>query len=116
MMDAIRHGLSNYVNFSGRTDRATFWWWVLAVFLLMVVLSLIDNVVLGAGEAGSVGILSAIATLGLFLPGLAISVRRLHDIGKSGWWILIGLVPIVGFFVLLYFYVQPSQSAAAATA
>ena len=54
--------------------------------------------------------LSGVFSLGVLLPSLAVGARRLHDIGKSGWWLLIYLIPLVGWLVLLFFAVQPSQS------
>lgn len=114
--EAVRSAFSNYVNFSGRATRPQFWWWVLFVFIVVFVLGMIDGAIvapmLGA-EAFSEDAsqpLSLIAALGLFLPNLAVSVRRLHDIGKSGWWILIGLIPVLGLLVLIYWYVQPGEA------
>ena len=56
--------------------------------------------------------LSLLVTLALIIPNIAVGVRRMHDIGRKGWWLLIGLIPMIGFFVLLYFYVQPSDETA----
>lgn len=119
MRAAIRSVLSQYATFSGRARRPEYWWWVLFLFLLVSVTRLIDYTVimplLGAtGEARQDGQpLSAIVSLALLLPTLAVGVRRLHDIGRSGWWMLMSLVPIVGTLVLLYFFVQPSRDRAA---
>lgn len=93
----------NYVNFQGRARRKAYWMFVLFNFIVAIIASIVDNV-LGAG-----GIISGLYGLAIFLPGLAIGVRRLHDIGKSGWWLLIALIPIVGFIVLLVFAVTDSQ-------
>ncbi|MDX5392303.1 MAG: DUF805 domain-containing protein [Caulobacteraceae bacterium] len=107
MIEAVKHGLANYMNFEGRTGRSTFWWWILAVFLAAIVAGILD-----AGlSAGDLEPFSLLLTLGLFLPNLAMSVRRLHDTGRTGWWVLIGLIPIIGFLVLIFFYVQPSNPA-----
>lgn len=113
--EAVRSAFSNYVTFSGRAARPEFWWWVLFVVLLMAVTSIIDGLLVAPllgfsafqGEAGQP--LGVIVSLAIFLPGLAIAIRRLHDTGRSGWWILIGLIPIIGALILLYWYVQPSQ-------
>ena len=117
MQHAVRHVLGNFATFRGRTSRETFWWWVGFVILLMVVTRLIDAALIVPmlgferwdAEAGQP--LSFLVSLVLLLPNLAVSVRRLHDIGRTGWWVLIGLVPIIGFLVLLYFFVQPSDAA-----
>lgn len=91
-LEAIESGLRNYVQFEGRASRSEYWW-----FALFTVLA-----------AGPVSILSewasGVAALLLFLPSLAVAVRRLHDTDRSGWWLLIGLVPLVGTIVLLVFY------------
>lgn len=103
--EAVKTCFSKYVDFTGRAPRSEFWWWVLFVIIVSVVLSIIDFSVLGAGESG-ISVLSSLWSLATLLPGLAVSVRRLHDTDRSGWWILIAFIPIIGFLVLLYFYVQ----------
>lgn len=116
--EAVKSAFSNYINFSGRATRPEFWWWVLFVFIILFVLGIIDGAIIApmlgfeafADNAGQP--LSLLASLGLFLPNLAVAVRRLHDIGRSGWWILIGLIPVVGFVVLIYWYVQPGSEGA----
>ncbi|MDP3382232.1 MAG: DUF805 domain-containing protein [Phenylobacterium sp.] len=107
MIEAVRYGFANYMNFDGRTNRATFWWWVLAVFLAAIAASILDDG-LAPGGVEPFGLL---LTLGLFLPHLGMAIRRLHDTGRSGWWVLIGLIPLLGLLVLIYFYVQPSDPA-----
>lgn len=94
---AIITCLTKYVDFDGRASRSEFWWFFLFQFLVVVILSVL------------LSILGTIASLALLLPGLGASVRRLHDIGKSGWWILIGLIPLIGWLIALYWAVQPSQ-------
>lgn len=89
-----------YAEFNGRARRKEYWMFVLFNFIFAIVVSVIDTIL------GSTGILSILYTLFIFLPSLAVTVRRLHDTGRSGWWLLIGLVPIIGFFVLLFFMVQ----------
>lgn len=115
---SVRTVFSNYVNFSGRATRPEFWWWTLFVFILSLVLQIVDGAVVApllgfsafAPEAGNP--LSAVASLALLLPSLAVGVRRLHDIGRSGWWLLIALIPIIGLLVLIYWHVQPSEDGA----
>lgn len=103
--EAIRTVLGKYATFSGRAIRSEFWWWTLAVFIANMILGVIDAFLFGSGP-GSVGVLGAIFSLAVLLPGLAVSVRRLHDLDKSGWWLLIILVPLLGFLLLLYWFVQ----------
>src|SRR6185503_2109130 len=101
--DAISDGLSKYVMFSGRSSRPAYWWFYL-FGLLVVLAALIIDYAIGAG-----GILYALASLALLLPNLAVLVRRLHDSGHSGWWVLIGIVPLIGAIVLLVFTLQGSE-------
>ena len=101
--DAIRDGFSKYVTFSGRSSRSAYWWWYLFGILVLVV-SLAIDYALGAG-----GILYVLVALAMLLPNLAVLVRRLHDAGHSGWWVLIGLLPLIGAIVLLVFTLQGSD-------
>lgn len=98
----------NYVNFSGRARRKAYWMFVLFNLIALFVAGAIDNVLGLVGQNGY-GPLSGLYGLAVFLPGLALAVRRLHDTGRSGWWFLIALVPLVGWIVLLVFFVSDSQ-------
>jgi len=102
-MTAIQAGFRNYVNFSGRASRSEYWWWVLFVVIVGIVASFIDISIVGNAQFGPVGGLTSLA---LLLPNIGISVRRLHDRDKSGWFILIGLIPLVGAIILLVWFVQ----------
>lgn len=102
--DAVRSALTKYATFSGRARRSEYWFFTLAYLIASVVANILDQVI---GSQLFVYILA----LALFLPSLAVGIRRLHDTGRSGWWLLLGLVPIVGFIVLIVFYVQDSQPA-----
>ena len=100
--EAIKDGFGKYVTFSGRSSRSAYWYWALFGFIVAVVATIID---LAIGSR----IVSLLATLALLLPGLAVGFRRLHDTGRTAWWILIALVPFIGFIVLLVFMLQPSD-------
>ena len=100
--------LKNYAGFSGRARRKEFWFFALFNFLISFGLGIIDGI-LGLGGDSGIGILGLLYSLAVFIPGLAVSIRRLHDTGRSGWWLLISLVPIVGFFVLLFFFIGDSD-------
>ncbi|MDM4723359.1 DUF805 domain-containing protein [Micromonospora sp. WMMA1363] len=103
---AVRSVLSQYIGFSGRARRAEYWWFFLFSVLVGIV-TLILDIALGTDELGaSTGLFNLIATLALWLPSLAVAVRRLHDTDRSGWLVLIGLVPLIGAIVLLVFFVQ----------
>jgi len=113
---AVRQCLRKYATFSGRATRAEFWWWSLACYLAIVVVTLLDGVLsavliaLGVPFFSPLGLLLAV---GAFLPSLAVAVRRLHDIGKSGWWLLLwyaiqlaaSLTILVSVFALLFLLV-----------
>jgi uncharacterized membrane protein YhaH (DUF805 family) len=94
--------LKNYATFSGRARRKEFWMFALINFVIMVILSALDM-------ALGIGLLSGLYALGVLLPSLAVGARRLHDIGKTGWWQLIGLVPLIGLLVLIIFFVMDSN-------
>lgn len=107
--DAIKSVFSQYVGFKGRARRSEYWWFVLFTFLVILAAAILDNVLgLTVGEDSSTGYITLVAYLALLLPTLAVAVRRLHDTDRAGWWLLIGLVPIVGGIVLLVFYVLDS--------
>jgi uncharacterized membrane protein YhaH (DUF805 family) len=93
---AVRTGLAKYVDFTGRAARSEYWWFVLFQALAVVAAGILDIFI---------GFLQPLVILGLILPGIAVTVRRLHDTDRSGWWFLISLVPLVGFVVLLVFLV-----------
>lgn len=99
--DAIKIGFQKYIGFSGRAARSEYWYWVLFVVLVQIVAWLIDMTLFGFNTTG-VNPIGALASLALFLPGLAVSIRRLHDIDRVGWWVLLALIPIVGAIVLIY--------------
>lgn len=92
--------LKNYVNFEGRATRAEFWWFFLFNFIVGLIFGLF-------GKVGT--ILSGIWSLAILLPQLGLGVRRLHDINKSGWYWLIGLIPIVGWIILIIWWAQPGE-------
>lgn len=83
-----------YATFTGRAARSEFWWFT----LFSVIVSLIT-----AAISDGVNLIYSLAVL---LPSLAVGVRRLHDLGRTGWWMLISLIPLIGLLVLLFFFVQ----------
>ena len=98
--------LQKYTVFSGRARRQEYWMFTLFSVIISFVLSIIDQQVLKS----SPGILSSLYSLAVLSPSLAVSARRLHDTGRSGWWILISLVPVIGWIVIIYFLVQDSEA------
>jgi len=103
-IDWAMRPLTKYADFSGRAPRAEYWWFYLLTVVAYVVATILDSII-GAGGVGGFGLVSVVVMLGLFLPSLAAGVRRLHDTDRSGWWLLIALVPLVGAIVLLVFWV-----------
>ncbi|MWP47073.1 DUF805 domain-containing protein [Gilliamella sp. Pas-s27] len=87
----------NYVNFNGRARRKEYWMFVLFSVILTTIAIFIDQMI------GSPFAITAILTLALLLPNLAVTVRRLHDISKSGWWILLQFIPYVGGIIIFVF-------------
>jgi uncharacterized membrane protein YhaH (DUF805 family) len=101
--------LKNYTGFSGRARRKEYWMFALFNFIFAVVAMILDNVLGTAFEGVGYGLFYILYVLAVLIPGLAVSVRRLHDVGKSGWMILIGLIPIIGWIWLLVLMVTDSK-------
>lgn len=103
--EAVERALKqNYCNFSGRASRSEFWWFVLFNFILSAVISIVF-----CWSQDTMNVITGLVNLALLLPSLGLAVRRLHDIGKSGWWIFISLIPIVGWILLIVWYCKDSQ-------
>ena len=100
---AIRNQISNVLNFQGRASRSAYWWYALALLIVDVVLQIIS----GVAGSSALTLLVSLILIVVGLSGLSVGVRRLHDTNKSGWWILIGLIPIVGAIVLIVFMCTP---------
>ena len=115
MIESYRDVLRHYATFSGRTGRAGYWWFVLANFIITFALylpALIAGSLGGSNPATSLlAIPVALYGLALLIPSIALSVRRLHDIGASGWWYLLIFVPVIGGLALLIMHVMASQPA-----
>ncbi|NHA68181.1 DUF805 domain-containing protein [Phycicoccus flavus] len=107
-VDAVKTCFAKYVGFSGRARRSEYWWWVLFTSIVGIVALIID-VSIGTRTDSGVGIVQSILGLALLLPNLAVSIRRLHDTSRSGWWILLGFIPLIGAVILIVFYVQDSH-------
>jgi uncharacterized membrane protein YhaH (DUF805 family) len=95
--DAIRSGFRNYVTFSGRASRSEFWYWTLFALLVAIASSIVDHTIFPFASTGPI---EGLTSLVLFLPGLAVSIRRLHDIDRTGWWWLIAFT-VIGIILLL---------------
>jgi uncharacterized membrane protein YhaH (DUF805 family) len=104
--------LRKYATFSGRATRSEYWYFFLFFLLLFIGASMIDGVVGTLGKYGNTGVVGAICILVFLLPSLAVAARRLHDIGKSGWWQLINIIPIIGPIVLIFWLAKDSEPGA----
>ena len=110
--EAVRTVLGKYATFSGRAQRSEYWWWFLFSFIVLNICNLIDGFVVAPllgfpafdQEAGSP--ISLVMSLVFLLPNLAVGIRRLHDLDKSGWWCLIAFIPIIGIIVIIYWFVH----------
>ena len=96
---AIAAGFQSYVNFSGRAARSEYWFWTLFVVLVSLAATLID---LALFQNLDFSPLQGLVGLGLFLPGLAVSIRRLHDVDRTGWWLLLVFTVVGGILLLIW--------------
>lgn len=108
-MNWYLHVLKNYAVFKGRARRKEYWFFILISFIVAFVLSFADQALNTPGASEGSGLLGAIYSLAVLFPTIPVGVRRLHDTGRTGWWMLIVLLPIIGALVLLYFFVLDSQ-------
>ena len=98
-MNWYLQALKKYADFSGRARRKEYWFFILFYLIILIVLMIVDGFVGTQLGGAGFGILTCIYALAMLIPALAVTVRRLHDTGRSGWWILIQFVPLVGSIV-----------------
>jgi uncharacterized membrane protein YhaH (DUF805 family) len=101
MIEAVKAVFSKYATFEGRARRSEYWWFFLFSMIIAIVLNLIRP-----------GVLGGIWSLVTLLPSLAVGARRLHDIDRTGWWLLIGFIPLIGWIVLIVFFATRGQPGA----
>ena len=104
MQTAVKTVLSKYATFSGRARRSELWYFLLFTFIVSFVASIIDIVLLKGTP-----VLASVVTLAFLLPSIAVSIRRLHDLNKSGWWYLVALIPLAGLILLFWFIGEGTQ-------
>jgi uncharacterized membrane protein YhaH (DUF805 family) len=97
-MTAVKHCFNNYFVIDGRAQRSQYWWYALFTAIVAIIASLLDALI-------GFPILYMIFALGTLAPSICVGIRRMHDHDKSGWWLLIALVPVIGFLYLLYLLV-----------
>ncbi len=118
--DSIKTCFSKYATFSGRASRPEYWWFVVFFIVADLLLATLDSVLFGtvvttsnSFEASTnTPILSGLFGLAMFLPTISVTVRRLHDGGRSGWWYWIALIPLVGFIVLIVWLASAGERVA----
>ncbi len=108
--DAVSAGFRNYFDFQGRAVRSEFWWFILFTFLLGLGSAVADmSFGLSSSDGMTAGPINTVAGLATLIPTLSLGARRLHDIGRTGWWQLLALTGI-GIFVLIYWWCQPTSA------
>lgn len=105
ILDWFKKALRNYTNFSGRARRKEYWYFVLVQMGLIIVAMILDAIIFNS----ETGLFYIVVALGLFLPGLAVTIRRLHDTSRSGWWFLLSILPLIGSIVLLVFLASDTK-------
>lgn len=94
--------LENYANFNGRARRAEFWWFTLANVIISIVLQIIDSII-------GLPILGGLYGLAVLIPGIAVAIRRLHDVEKSGWFLLLAFIPLVNFYLIYLLVIEGTR-------
>jgi uncharacterized membrane protein YhaH (DUF805 family) len=105
--DAVKVCLNKYADFNGRARRSEYWWFVVFNAVVTTLASVVDAII--GTRSGSFGVIEGLAALALLLPGLAVGARRLHDVGRSGWLLLLAIIPVIGALILVIaFFIRDS--------
>ena len=105
-IDWATRPLKKYADFSGRAPRAEYWWFYLLIIIGYVIATILDSTLGFTGAVGPYGVIMSVFALAMLVPSIAAGIRRLHDTDRSGWWLLIGLIPLIGAIVLIVFFVM----------
>ena len=110
---AVKLGFQRYVDFSGRSTRAEYWWWMLFTLTVTAALIIADTLTGNSSTFGWLGVLlETLFTLATIIPSLALGVRRLHDINRTGWWLLLWFVLLIGWIVLILWAIERGDKGA----
>ncbi len=101
-MEAVKSCFRRYVDFQGRSPRSEYWWFYLSILVFYILIIVLAAVVPLLGILG-------ILMLAFIIPSIAVSIRRLHDLDKSGWWLLLGMIPVVGLILLYWFCLKGTE-------
>lgn len=108
MGEAVKSVFSKYATFSGRACRSEYWWFVLFNMIVSIVIAIVEPRSFASLSEFN-GPISILYSLAAFLPSIAVSVRRLHDVGRSGWWMFIMLIPLLGAIIYIYWAATRGQ-------
>jgi uncharacterized membrane protein YhaH (DUF805 family) len=109
-IDWAKRPLEKYADFSGRASRPEYWWFILAYLAIYAFATILESITgLGGMIFGRYGPLTPLLAFGLLVPGLAAAVRRLHDTDRSGWWVLLGFVPLAGLVVVYFLALEGTK-------
>jgi len=103
IQESVLTCINKYFDFTGRARRSEYWWFILAVYVVDVILTALGR------KIGIFNVLASLVSLALLIPSLAVNWRRMHDVGRSGAWFFINFLPIIGNIIYLVFAVQDSQ-------
>lgn len=106
-MEWFKVAVRKYAVFTGRARRKEYWFFVLFYLLIVIGLRIIDNL-LGLGSE-DFGLLSGLFGLAMLLPALGVAVRRMHDTGRSGWWVLVSFIPMIGWLIFIWFATRDGE-------
>lgn len=107
--EAVATCFRRYAQFDGRSARPEYWWFFLFNLLMQGATGLVDAALFGRD---SLGLINGLYSLAVLLPGIAVGVRRLHDTDRSGWWLLISFIPVIGIIMLIIWFCRPGDAGA----
>ena len=108
MVEGYKKFWINYTKFDGCSSRADYWWTLLANIIVAAILGFVFGLISSVTGIKAITFIPYLYTIAIIIPDIALSIRRLHDINKSGWFLLIALLPLIGSIILLVFYCLPS--------